>query len=289
VRHKPLASPAVRRRAQDAGLDLRRISGTGPSGRIEHADLDAALRGEAPRQPMRGAVPKSDVTEVRLAGLRRVIARRIADSTRNIAHFSYIEEEAGTAQEDLRQTLNPGAPAVRLTLLPFLVLALVKSVAAFPAMNALYDDEAEIVQRHGAVHVGIATQTENGLVVPVLWHAEARGLHDCAAEIVRLAAAARDGTASRDTLTGSTITITSLGALGGIATTPVINRPEVAIVGVNKISTRPVWHDGGFVPRKIMHLSSSFDHRVIACFAAAQFIQRIRVMLETPTLLFLEA
>ncbi len=156
-------------------------------------------------------------------------------------------------------------------------------------MNALYDDEAEVVRRHGAVHVGIATQTENGLVVPVLRHAEARDLRDCAAEIARLAAAARDGTASRDTLSGSTITITSLGALGGIATTPVINRPEVAIVGVNKIALRPVWRDGGFVARKIMNLSSSFDHRVIDGFDAAQFIQRIRAMLETPALLFLEA
>jgi 2-oxoisovalerate dehydrogenase E2 component (dihydrolipoyl transacylase) len=283
---KPLASPAVRRRAQDAGLDLHRIRGTGPAGRIEHADLDAALRGD--RAAGVGRMPNDQVDEVKLTGLRRVIARRMAESTRNIAHFSYVEEVDVTALEELREALNADSPPVRLTLLPFLVMALVKAVAAYPAMNALYDDETDTVRRHGAVHIGIATQTEAGLVVPVLRHAEARDLHDCATEIARLAVTARDGTAPRDALSGSTITITSLGALGGIATTPVINRPEVAIVGVNKIAIRPVWRDGGFVPRKIMNLSSSFDHRVIDGYDAAQFVQRIRALLEVPAKLFME-
>jgi len=233
-------------------------------------------------------MPNNQVDEVKLTGLRRVIARRMAESTRNIAHFSYIEEVDVTALEELREALNADSPPTRLTLLPFLVMALVKAVAAHPTMNALYDDDTDTVRRHGAVHVGIATQTDAGLVVPVLRHAEARDLHDCAAEIARLAAAARDGTAPRDALSGSTITITSLGALGGIATTPVINRPEVAIVGVNKIAIRPIWRDGGFVPRKIMNLSSSFDHRVIDGYDAAQFIQRIRGLLEVPAKLFME-
>ena len=283
---KPIASPAVRRRALDAGLDLRLIRGTGPAGRIEHADLDAVLRGDSAAQGALGRKPNTGVTEIRLTGLRRTIARRMAESTRRVAHFSYVEEVDVTALEGLRAALNETGAATRLTLLPFLVQALVRAVADFPEMNALYDDEADLVQRYGGVHVGIATQTAAGLVVPVLRHAEARDLHGCAAEIARLAMAARDGTATRDELSGSTITITSLGALGGISTTPVINRPEVAIVGINKIAIRPVWRDGAFVPRRVMNLSSSFDHRVVDGHDAARFIQRIRALLEVPAMLF---
>jgi len=213
----------------------------------------------------------------------------MAEATRRIAHFSYVEEVDVTALEELRGTLNAGIGQgrERLTLLPFLVLAVVRAVADFPQMNALYDDEAEVIRRHGAVHIGIATQTPSGLLVPVLRHAEARDLWDCAAEIRRLVEAARQGQAQREELSGSTITITSLGALGGIASTPVINPPEVAIIGVNKIALRPVWRDGGFVPRRMMNLSSSFDHRVIDGHDAAAFIQRIKGLLEVPATIFL--
>ena len=175
-----------------------------------------------------------------------------------------------------------------LTILPFLMQAVIRAIADFPQMNALYDDEAEIVQRFGGVHLGIATQTPNGLMVPVVRHAEARSLWECAAEMKRLADAARDNTASREELSGSTITITSLGALGGIVSTPVINRPEVAIIGVNKMAIRPVWQESGFVPRKIMNLSSSFDHRVIDGYDAASFIQRIKGLIEAPATIFIE-
>ena len=230
--------------------------------------------------------------EIKVVGLRRRIAEAMAESTRRIAHFSYVEEVDLTALEELRAALNADPDAAsrdrtKLTLLPFLMLAMVKAVAEFPQMNAHYDDEAEVVRRHGAVHIGIATQTPSGLMVPVARHAEARDLWDCASEVKRLADAARGGRATREELSGSTITITSLGALGGIASTPVINRPEVAIVGVNRMAIRPVWQDGGVVPRKMMNLSSSFDHRVIDGYDAAGFIQRIKRLLETPAMIFM--
>src|SRR4051812_28772146 len=214
----------------------------------------------------------------------------MAEATRRIAHFSYVEEIDLTSLQELRGALNAQAEAKarpRLTLLPFLMQAVVLAVAEFPQMNALYDDEAEVVRRHGGVHIGIATQTPSGLMVPVVRHAEARDLWGCAAEVKRLADAARAGLAAREELSGSTITITSLGALGGIVSTPVINRPEVAIIGVNKLAVRPVWQDGGFVPRKMMNLSSSFDHRVIDGYDAAAFIQRIRLLLEAPAMIFI--
>lgn len=287
---KPIASPAVRRRARDAGVDLRQVRGSGPAGRIAHDDLDAFLRGAQGARAGGGQVTKTDVETVKMVGLRRRIAQRMAESKRRIAHFSYVEEVDVTALEELRATLNaeerPDRP--RLTLIPFLIQALVKAVVDFPEMNARYDDEADTIERHGGVHVGIATQTSLGLLVPVVRHCEALRLWDMAAEIRRLAEAARRGTASAAELSGSTITITSLGALGGIVTTPVINRPEVAIIGVNRQVVRPVWQGARFVPRTMMNLSSSFDHRVIDGYAAARFIQRIKGLLETPATLFIE-
>jgi 2-oxoisovalerate dehydrogenase E2 component (dihydrolipoyl transacylase) len=289
---KSIASPAVRRRARDAGVDLRQVRGSGPAGRISHDDLDAFLRGAGGAIAGAAArVANTKVETIKMVGLRRRIAQKMAESKRRIAHFSYVEEVDVTALEELRTTLNaeerPDRP--RLTLIPFLMQALVKAVVDFPEMNALYDDEAETIDRYGGVHIGIATQTNAGLLVPVVRHCEARGLWEFAAEVRRLSEAARQGTATRAELSGSTITITSLGALGGIVTTPVINRPEVAIIGVNREVVRPVWQGGQFVPRTMMNLSSSFDHRVIDGYAAARFVQRIKGLLEAPATLFIEA
>lgn len=287
---KPIASPAIRRRARDAGVDLRQVRGTGPAGRISHDDLDAFLRvGTTSAKAARAA--NTEVTTVKVIGLRRRIAQKMAEAKRRIAHFSYVEEVDVTALEELRSSLNAERrqDRPRLTLMPFLMQALVKAVTDFPEMNALYDDEAETIERHGGVHIGIATQTPSGLMVPVVRHCESLDLWECAAEVLRLAEAAREGRATRAELTGSTITITSLGALGGIVTTPVINRPEVAIIGINRQAVRPVWQGTQFVPRTMMNLSSSFDHRVIDGYVAARFVQRIKSLLETPATLFLEA
>lgn len=286
---KPLASPSVRRRAVEMGIDLRQVRGSGEAGRVDHADLDAFVTGGGVASRTTRA-PRPDVEEIKVAGLRRRIAERMAETTRRVAHFSYIEEVDVTELERLRAALNARHAETRgrLTVLPFLLAALVRARDDFPQMNALYDDEAQLITRHGAVHAGIATQTPGGLMVPVLRHAESRDVWGNGAEIRRLATAARDGSAKREELSGSTITITSLGELGGIATTPVINRPEVAIVGVNRIAIRPVWQDGAFVPRQMMNLSSSFDHRVIDGHDAARFVQRIKQQLETPALLFVE-
>ncbi|OAP37707.1 branched-chain alpha-keto acid dehydrogenase subunit E2 [Sinorhizobium glycinis] len=288
---KPLASPAVRLRAKESGVDLRQVTGTGPAGRITHEDLDLfTSRGAEPLPAQIGLVRKTAVEEVKIAGLRRRIAEKMSLSTSRIPHITYVEEVDVTALEDLRATMNrdrkPDQP--KLTVLPFLMRALVRTVAEQPGVNAIFDDHAGIIHRHAAVHIGIATQTPAGLTVPVVRHAEARRIWDCAAELNRLAEAARTGTATRDELIGSTITISSLGALGGIASTPVINHPEVAIVGVNKIAIRPVWDGTQFVPRKIMNLSSSFDHRVVDGWDAATFVQRLKTLLETPALIFVE-
>jgi 2-oxoisovalerate dehydrogenase E2 component (dihydrolipoyl transacylase) len=223
-------------------------------------------------------------------GLRRRIAEKMALSKSRIPHITIVEEVDVSALEDLRAALNkkPTAERPKLTLLPFLMRAMVKALAEQPNINALYDDEAGIVRQHAGIDIGIATQTPSGLIVPVVKHAEARDLWGCALELSRLAERARDGTATRDELTGSTITITSLGALGGIATTPVINHPEVAIVGVNKMVVRPVWDGATFVPRKMMNLSSSFDHRVVDGWDAAVFVQRLKQLLETPATLFVD-
>lgn len=286
---RPLAAPSVRRRAYEAGVPLQFVGGTGSEGRITHGDLDRMLAGG---EALRPAVPPADrVEEMPVIGLRRKIAERMQDTKRRIPHFSYIEEVDVTALEDLRKALNErhGKARPRLTLLPFLVRALARTLPEFPGLNARYDDEAGVLRKHSALHVGIATQTPAGLVVPVLRHAEGLDLWACASGIAALAEAAREGRSGRDELSGSTLTITSLGALGGLATTPVINAPEVAIVGVNKIAVRPVYVEGGgFVPRKIMNLSSSFDHRVVDGFVAAEFVQRLRSYLEQPATLFVE-
>ncbi|MCZ4091385.1 dihydrolipoamide acetyltransferase family protein [Sinorhizobium psoraleae] len=291
VSKKPLASPAVRLRAKDSGVDLRQVTGTGPAGRITHEDLDLFLsRGAQPAPAITGLLRKTAVEEIKVTGLRRRIAEKMTLSTSRIPHITYVEEVDMTALEDLRATMNRDRKPdqLKLTVLPFLMRALVKTIADQPGVNATFDDGAGIIHRHAAVHIGIATQTPAGLTVPVVRHAEARGIWDCAAELNRLADAARTGTATRDELTGSTITVSSLGALGGIASTPVINHPEVAIVGVNKIAVRPVWDGTQFVPRKIMNLSSSFDHRVIDGWDAATFVQRLKTLLETPALIFVE-
>ncbi|HVQ73519.1 MAG TPA: dihydrolipoamide acetyltransferase family protein [Bradyrhizobium sp.] len=287
---KPLASPAVRLKAREAGVDLRQVQGTGPAGRISHEDIAAfLLRGPGPARGG-GLVEKSAVTAIKVVGLRRRIAEKMALSKSRIPHITIVEEINVSPLEDLRATLNkkPTPERPKLTLLPFLMRAMVKALAEQPALNALYDDDAGVVHQHAAINIGIATQTPSGLVVPVVKHAEARDLWGCGIELNRLAERARDGTATRDELTGSTITVTSLGALGGIATTPVINYPEVAIVGINKMAVRPVWDGATFAPRKMMNLSSSFDHRVIDGWDAAVFVQRLKELLENPAALFVD-
>ncbi|HDZ73598.1 MAG TPA: 2-oxo acid dehydrogenase subunit E2 [Aurantimonas coralicida] len=291
---KPLASPAVRRRAMGAGVDLRRVAGSGPAGRISQTDLDAYLDGGAAPSAARGLVADTSVTDVRIVGLRRKIAEKMALAKSRIAHITYVEEIDVEALEELRAALNrdrhesQGEGRPKLTLLPFLMRAMVIAIRDQPALNALYDDEAGVLHQHGGVHIGIAAQTDSGLVVPVVRHAEARDIWGCAAEVARLGEAAKTGSAKREELSGSTITITSLGALGGIVTTPVINHPEVAIVGVNKMEIRPVWDGSRFIPRKRMNLSSSFDHRVIDGWDAARFVQRIKALLENPAMIFVE-
>jgi 2-oxoisovalerate dehydrogenase E2 component (dihydrolipoyl transacylase) len=287
---RPLASPAVRLRAREAGVDLRQVHGSGPAGRITHEDLDAFVARGALPAAASGPARKDGVEEIRIVGLRRKIAEKMALATSRIPHITYVEEIDVTAVEELRAKLNAAKRAERtkLTLLPFIMRAIVKAVGEQPALNATFDDEAGIVRRHAAVHIGIAAQTPAGLMVPVVRHAEARDIWDCAAESARLAQASRDGTATREELTGSTITITSLGALGGIATTPLINHPEVAVVGVNKMAMRPMWDGAQFVPRRMMNLSSSFDHRVIDGWDAAVFVQRLKALIETPALIFVE-
>jgi 2-oxoisovalerate dehydrogenase E2 component (dihydrolipoyl transacylase) len=287
-RGKPLASPAVRRRAWDMGIELQFVPGSGPEGRITQADLDAYKPGGGvPSSPV-AYTRRDGVEDVPIVGLRRAIAEHLQQSKRHIPHFSYVEEVDVTAVEELRASLNAmHADRPHLTLLPFLLRAIVVAAAAYPQVNARYDDEAGVLHRHRAVHAGIATQTEAGLTVPVVHHAETLDLWQAAAELRRLGEAARSGKAARDELTGSTITITSLGPLGGIAATPVINYPEVAIVGVNRIAERPVVRDGQIVIRKMMNLSSSFDHRIVDGWEAASFIQRIKQLLEVPAMLFL--
>jgi 2-oxoisovalerate dehydrogenase E2 component (dihydrolipoyl transacylase) len=289
LRQKTIAAPAVRARAAAIGIDLATAQGTGPEGRVLHEDLDAILvaRGglDTPR-----AQNVDDIEEVKVIGLRRQIAERMADSKRRIPHFSYIEEVDVTALEALRADLNrdQGEDARRLTLLPFLIKAIVRAVARHPAVNALFDDESAVIRRFKAVHVGVATQTPRGLVVPVIRQAAERSLWDMAAEIQRLSTAARAGKATRAELTGSTITVSSLGALGGIAATPIINPPEVAVIGVNRIVERPVMRDGRIVPARMMNLSSSFDHRVVDGFDAAAFINEVKAELEAPGRLLID-
>lgn len=286
---KPLASPAVRLKAREAGVDLRQVAGSGPAGRITHQDLDSFLQ-RGPEPLATGPAPKTAVTDIKVVGLRRRIAEKMALSKARIPHITIVEEVDVSALEELRAALTkkPTPERPKLTLLPFLMRAMAKALAEQPALNALFDDEAGLIHQHAGIHIGIATQTPAGLVVPVVKHVEARDLWSCAIELARLAERARDGTATREELTGSTVTVTSLGALGGIATTPVINHPEVAIVGVNKMVVRPVWDGTSFMPRKMMNLSSSFDHRVIDGWDAAVFVQRLKELLETPATLFMD-
>jgi 2-oxoisovalerate dehydrogenase E2 component (dihydrolipoyl transacylase) len=292
---KPVASPAVRRRAWDLGIELQFVPGSGTAGRITHEDLDAY----AARRPGSGPgtakaalryAERTDEEPIPVIGLRRKIAQKMQEAKRRIPHFTYVEEIDVTELEALRAQLNTtwGTERGRLTLLPLLARAIVLAVRDFPQVNARFDDDAGIVTRYGAVHVGIATQTDGGLMVPVLRHAEARDLWSTATEIARLAEAARTAKATREELGGSTITITSLGALGGIVTTPVINHPETAIVGVNRIVERPMMRGGAVVPRLMMNLSSSFDHRVVDGAVAARFVQALRGLLECPATLFVE-
>jgi 2-oxoisovalerate dehydrogenase E2 component (dihydrolipoyl transacylase) len=290
--HRPLASPAVRHRAEELRIDLASVAGTGPAGRISQDDLNRFLEGGSRAAPVvaSGLVRREGAQQIKVIGLRRKIAEKMQDAKRRIPHFAYVEEVDVTELEDLRVHLNatkaPDQP--RLTLLPFFVRALTRILPRYPQINATFDDDAGIIHRHAPVHLGIATQTPNGLIVPVLRHAEARDLWDCATEIARLAAAARDGKATMEELSGSTITLTSLGPLGGITTTPIINHPEVAIIGPNKMVERPVVRNGQIVVRRMMNLSSSFDHRVVDGYDAAEFIQAVKALLEHPATLFID-
>ncbi len=302
---RPIAAPAVRRRAWELGIELDQVRASGAAGRITHADLDAyaASHPAAVAAPQRapaaaapapvyirtadGAATRAD-ERIPVIGLRRKIALKMQDAKRRIAHFTYVEEVDVTEVEALRERLNAqwGETRGRLTMLPLLARAMALAVDQYPQMNARFDDEAGVITRHGAVHLGIATQTDNGLMVPVVRDAQAHDLWANAAEIARVAQRARTGQATREELGGSTITITSLGALGGIVSTPVINHPEVAIVGVNRMVERPVVLRGAVVIRKMMNLSASFDHRVIDGMDAALFVQAIRGYMETPATMF---
>ncbi|MCM2326736.1 MAG: 2-oxo acid dehydrogenase subunit E2 [Lysobacter sp.] len=287
---KPAASPSVRRHARELGIDLATVAGTGPEGRVLHEDLDR--HGAATVTPAESArhAKRSGEQEIAVTGLRRQIAQRMQEASARIPHFTYVEEVDVTELEELRARLNAerGAARGHLTVLPFLMRAIVLAAPAFPQVNARFDDARGIVTRFAAVHIGIATQTADGLVVPVVRHAEARDLWSSAAEVARLAGAARSRKIAREELSGSTITVTSLGPLGGVVTTPIINPPEVAIVGVNRIVERPVVRSGAIVPRRIMNLSSSFDHRVIDGQDAARFVQALRGYLECPAMLFVD-
>jgi 2-oxoisovalerate dehydrogenase E2 component (dihydrolipoyl transacylase) len=291
-----MASPASRRRAREAGLDLAQVHGSGPLGRITRQDLDAALAGAVPAAPGRpvarrpsGLVARSGTDEIRVIGVRRVIANRMTDAKRNIPHFAYVDEVDVTELESLRQHLNARAPAGSgsLTYLPFLIAALARALEQFPQCNAWFDAERNVVIRHRPLHAGIATQTPDGLKVPVVRHAEARSLWELADEIKRVSEAARSGKATKEELSGSTITVTSLGKLGGIVSTPIINAPEMAIIGVNKAVERPVIVSGAIAVRRIMNLSSSFDHRFVDGYDAAAMIQALKDMLEHPATIFI--
>jgi 2-oxoisovalerate dehydrogenase E2 component (dihydrolipoyl transacylase) len=280
-----LASPAVRARAADLGIDLAQIKPS-EDGRLRHADLDAYLRYSAGQGYAAAAKPRAD-EPIKVVGLRRRIAENMAASKRAIPHFTYVDEIDVTELEDMRGDLNANrGDRPKLTLLPLMIVAICKAIPAFPMINARYDDEAGIVTRHGAVHLGMATQTDAGLMVPVIRDAQGMNVWQLAREITRLADAARTGKAKADELSGSTLTITSLGPLGGIATTPVINRPEVAIIGPNKIVERPIFRGDDIIRAKLMNLSISCDHRVVDGHDAASFVQELKRYLETPVLLF---
>ena len=287
-----VAAPAVRERARRLGIDLTTIVGTGPSGRVTHADLDGSIQRTGGRPRDRDASDSNDSTadagtRVPVIGLRRRIAERLTIASSRIPHITYVDEVDMTQLEQLRNSLASAYPdQPRVTVLPFLMRAMVLAVADQPQLNATFDDDEDMLTTFDAVHIGIATQTPAGLVVPVVRNVETMDLWEIASELSRVTEAARTGSARRDDLTGSTITITSLGALGGLVTTPIINHPEVAIIGVNKMQTRPVWIDNAFVPRRMMNLSSSFDHRIVDGWDCATFVQRTKKLLEEPAMLF---
>jgi len=292
---KALASPAVRQRARAANIDLQLVAGSGPAGRISHADLDRHIAGGAaaatPSMPVGGVakVARNGTEDIKVIGLRRKIADGMMSSYSTIPHFSYFEEVDVTELEALRQHLNATRPegAPKLTYLPFIMQALVKALGQRPECNALYDDEAGVVTRHQAVNLGIATQTERGLYVPVVKHVEAMDIWQSAAEMMRVTQATRDGKAGVDDLTGSTFTITSLGRLGGLGATPIINKPEVGILGVHNAKDRAVVHNGHVVVRRIMNLSSSWDHRVVDGHDGASLVQLVKSYLEHPATIFM--
>jgi len=287
-----LASPAVRRRARDADLDLSVVSGSGPAGRIRHADLDAYI---AAGGTVTGAPPTSystkrtDTNEIKVVGLRRKIAEQMVKSKFSIPHFSYFEEIDVTELEELRQMLNSTRDndQPKLTYLPFIMMALAKIMPNHKECNALYNDESNVVTQYSAVHLGIATQTDRGLFVPVVKHVEAMDIWQSASEMQRVSGAARNGTASLDDLSGSTFTITSLGRDGGLGATPIINHPEVSILGIHKAREMPVVKDGKIVVRRIMNVSSSFDHRIVDGANGAALVQALKRMLEYPALIFM--
>jgi len=289
------ASPATRRKAREAGIDLRQVAGSGPSGRIMPKDFVAAVSGAAPASRNGGGAapsllrPRTGSDEVKVIGVRRVIAQRMTDAARTIPHFSYVEEVDVTELESLRAHLNARAPkgTPALTYLPFLAAALARVLEEFPQCNAHYDAERNVLIRHRPVHLGVATQTPDGLKVPVVRHAEARTLWDLSDEIRRVSEAAKSNKASREELSGSTITITSLGRMGGIVSTPIINAPEMGIIGVNKAIDRPVVLDGAVAIRRIMNLSSSFDHRFVDGYDAAAMILALKDLLEHPATIFI--
>ncbi|MGC1456975.1 MAG: dihydrolipoamide acetyltransferase family protein, partial [Steroidobacteraceae bacterium] len=287
-RHRVATSPAIRRRARAAGIDLASIAGSGPHGRIVQGDLESHLKAHQ-AGAVRAAGPIPEVQEIPVSGLRRLIAEQVSHSARTIPHFSYVEEVEVTALESLREQLNAGAGGAQgaLSYLPFIVLGLVRALTQHPQCNGRYDETRQLLLQYRAVHVGVAVQTPQGLKVPVIRDAQDLSLKEIDAEIRRLSSAARDGRARPAELTGSTITVTSLGKLGGIASTPIINQPELAIIGVNRAVERPVVRAGVIAVRRMMNLSSSFDHRFIDGFDAARLIQTLRESLEQPALLFL--
>lgn len=288
---KVITSPAIRRRAKQAGIDLATITGSGPGGRILRLDFEQHVQGiQDSAAPATIARTPEKTREVKVIGLRRVIAERMTEANREVPHFSYVEEIDITALDVLRQHLNgkKADEANRLTLLPFLGLALIRALRSFPQCNTTYDKNKNVLLRHAAVHLGIATQTPDGLKVPVVRNAESLSIEDLSAEIKRVSEAARNNSAKKEELSGSTITITSLGKLGGIVSTPVINLPEVAIIGVNRAIDRPVVVNGQITVRKMMNLSSSFDHRFVDGYDAAAMVQDIREMLEHPATIFLD-
>lgn len=286
-RDVPQAAPSVRLRAREAGVDLRQVPGSGPAGRITHEDLDGFLASGGRALP--ASRHRHGTTEMPITGVRRRIADQTSLSSRTIPHFSIIEEVDATELESLRSALNTRQEdQPRLTLLPLVVRAAVLAVSEQPHLNARFDDATGILHVFAPVHLGIATQTPQGLMVPVLRHAEALTLRQAAGEIVRVTQAAREGRAAPEELRGSTLTITSLGALGALATTPIINHPEVAIIGINRLQTRPLWDGTAFRPRRMMNISCSFDHRIVDGWDAAQFVARLKSLLEMPALLFME-